>query len=179
MSEALVCTYMDEPAPKAGPAPGSQQDSSNRIAKQRTKALLTHCSASAYLYCFGIGGRKPDFREGIQEAATFQEDFRVKQESNWILKVHISEIPQNIWLQSWSRAEEPVPQMTWTPQHLCNVSEMSIMSLFEAERETPVLWTTLGSCTLSWDGRTKVAHEVEDGRTQRWWQQGCSSISRR
>lgn len=31
----------------------------------------------------------------------------------------------------------------------------------------------LGSCTLSWDGwRTKVAHGVEDGSLQRWWQQG-------
>lgn len=28
-----------------------------------------------------------------QEAAIFQEDFRVKQERNWLLKEHIAEIP--------------------------------------------------------------------------------------
>lgn len=57
------------------------------------------------------------------------------------LKVSKQSLSLNMFLNAFlHRAEEPVPQMTWTPQHLCNVSEMSIMSLFEAERETPVLW---------------------------------------
>eukprot|EP00075_Anas_platyrhynchos_P028168 XP_027317421.1 uncharacterized protein LOC113844138 isoform X2 [Anas platyrhynchos] len=194
-----------------------------RAQKNRTRVLMQLCSVAPE-GCFGIEGRKPDFRKGIQTGSSnvpgrFLSQTGKQPDSQ---SAYFRDSPK-LWLQSWSselfcqagshavshasaqpwavypleiqfqgicvldlfllagkishteeaseqllvwllpyvkvtvkracgstsRAEEPVPQRTWTPQHLCDVSEMSTMSLFGAERKTPVLWATLGSCTLS------------------------------
>ncbi|KAM6069482.1 uncharacterized protein LJ206_012237 isoform 1-T1 [Theristicus caerulescens] len=122
----------------------TQQDVSRHTAKQQPTALLTHCSASAYLCFFGIAEENLALKEAFrQEAAMFQEDFGVKQESNWLLKVRISEIPKTCCCRVGAvRTKEPTSQRTCTSPALARCVGGELHKPLQSGREIPMLWLT-------------------------------------
>ncbi|XP_065492962.1 uncharacterized protein LOC135989827 [Caloenas nicobarica] len=179
MSDAFSTQPAQEPLQLQVP---TQQDASHRRAKQQSKVLLTHCSASAYLRFFGIAGRKPGFKKKSSD--------RKQQCSSRISESHsrATAFSKHGFQRSLKRAAAQLeqsgprnqqPRGPGLPQHLC-CAGAELHKPFEVEREISVLWKAvrqpklcaaadgwmrrcLGSDTLSREKRrTEVTRELKD-----------------